>query len=51
MLVYTEVKEEKEGQCGAHEWKEHGFEVKQADLNPGSVTYQLSDLGQVTVPL
>lgn len=49
MLVYPEVKEDNRGSV-VYEWKEHGFEVKQADLNP-TVTRQLSVLRQVTVPL
>lgn len=49
MLVYPAVQEDNRGSV-VYEWKEHGIEVKQADLNP-TVTRQLSDLRQVTVPL
>lgn len=49
MLVHRAVKEDNTDSV-VYKWKEHGFKVKQADLNP-TVTRQLSDLRQVTVPL
>lgn len=49
MLVYPAVMEDNRSSV-VYEWKEPGFEVKQADLNP-TVTRQLSDVRQVTVPV